>query len=155
MEAWGFPACRRPLGATRWVPQVHWDFTSERTDRWSGSRARIDDVAAIRKKGFDGTDLVKALLFSVLRVGLRTRAVPWGSACRQPAGRRSGLDRVPRLRHHGPHRPADALAAARTRTRCWSRRTTRAGKIVVLMGAVGKVKPEAEAAKGLGRSPSR
>src|SRR4029078_7894288 len=32
---------------------------------------RIDDAAAIRKAGFDGTELVKALLFSVFEGGLR------------------------------------------------------------------------------------
>ena len=32
---------------------------------------RIDDLPAIRKKGFDGTELVKALLFATFEGGLR------------------------------------------------------------------------------------
>ena len=42
-----------------------------RADHGAHPGARIDDVATIRKKGFDGTELVKALLFSVFEGGLR------------------------------------------------------------------------------------
>lgn len=54
------------------MPQVHWDFTTERVltmERVHG--IRIDNAAAIRKAGFDGVELVKALLFSVFEGGLR------------------------------------------------------------------------------------
>ena len=72
MDAWISHLQNSPLGRNIRVPQVHWEFTSERVltmERVSG--VRIDDVAAIRKKGFDGTELVKALLFSVFEGGLR------------------------------------------------------------------------------------
>ena len=61
-----------PLGKNIRVPQVYWDLTSERVltmERVQG--IRIDDALAIRKAGFDGTELVKALLFSLFEGGLR------------------------------------------------------------------------------------
>ncbi len=70
----GWRTCTPPRWArTSGWPQVYWDLTSERVltmERHPG-HPRIDDVAAIRKKGFDGTELVKALLFSVFEGGLR------------------------------------------------------------------------------------
>ena len=92
------------------MPEVHWDLTSERVltmERMHG--VRIDDVAAIRKQGFDGTELVKALLFATSRAGcgtacstatctpatcsLTTRAgscswtsASWAASTRAPAG---------------------------------------------------------------------
>ena len=72
METWVAGLKDSPLGANIKVPEVHWDLTSERVltmERVQG--VRIDDVAAIRKQGFDGTDLVKALLFSTFEGGLR------------------------------------------------------------------------------------
>ena len=72
MEAWVAHMHVSPLGKNIRVPQVYWDFTSERVltmERVQG--IRIDDAAAIRKAGFDGTELVKALLFSLFEGGLR------------------------------------------------------------------------------------
>nr|MDT0522487.1 AarF/UbiB family protein [Streptomyces sp. DSM 41633] len=72
MDAWVSHMHSSPLGENIRVPQVYWDLTSQRVltmERVTG--VRIDDVAAIRKKGFDGTDLVKALLFSVFEGGLK------------------------------------------------------------------------------------
>ena len=65
MEAWVSGLHGSPLGRNIKVPQVHWEFTSERVltmERVQG--VRIDDVKAIRAQGFDGTELVKALLFA-------------------------------------------------------------------------------------------
>src|SRR5271169_647869 len=72
MDAWVSHLHASPLGKNIRVPQVHWTFTTERVltmERIQG--IRIDDAAAIRKAGFDGTELVKALLFSVFEGGLR------------------------------------------------------------------------------------
>ena len=72
MDAWVAHMHASPLGSNIRVPQVYWDLTSERVltmERITG--VRIDDVAEIRKRGFDGTELVKALLFSVFEGGLR------------------------------------------------------------------------------------
>ena len=60
-----------PLGRNIKVPQAHWDFTSERVltmERVQGvHRRRRSDS----EEGSDGTELVKALLFSVFEGGLR------------------------------------------------------------------------------------
>src|SRR5882757_5590646 len=72
MDAWVSHMHASPLGKNIRVPQVYWDLTTEKVltmERIQG--VRIDDVAAIRKAGFDGTELVKALLFSVFEGGLR------------------------------------------------------------------------------------
>ena len=72
MDAWVSHLHASPLGRNIRVPQVHWDFTTDRVltmERVHG--IRIDDVAAIRKAGFDGVELVKALLFSLFEGGLR------------------------------------------------------------------------------------
>ena len=72
MDAWVSHLHASPLGKNIRVPQVYWDHTTEKVltmERVQG--IRIDDVAAIRKAGFDGTELVKALLFSLFEGGLR------------------------------------------------------------------------------------
>ncbi|MDT5168412.1 MAG: hypothetical protein QOD02_1739, partial [Mycobacterium sp.] len=72
MDAWVSHLHASPLGKNIRVPQVYWDYTTEKVltmERVQG--IRIDDVAAIRKAGFDGTELVKALLFSLFEGGLR------------------------------------------------------------------------------------
>ncbi|MUM31678.1 AarF/UbiB family protein, partial [Mycolicibacterium sp. CBMA 361] len=63
MDAWVAHMHSSPLGENIRVPQVYWDLTSERVltmERVEG--IRIDDAAAILKAGFDGEELVKALL---------------------------------------------------------------------------------------------
>src|SRR5947209_16297681 len=71
-EAWVSHLHTSPLGKNIRVPDVHWEFTTERVLTMERVRGiRIDDAAAIRKAGFDGTELVKALLFSVFEGGLR------------------------------------------------------------------------------------
>lgn len=72
MQTWVSHLHASPLGRNIKVPDVHWDFTSERVltmERVAG--LRIDDAPAIRKAGFDGVELVKALLFSTFEGGLR------------------------------------------------------------------------------------
>ncbi|TXI53813.1 MAG: AarF/ABC1/UbiB kinase family protein, partial [Mycolicibacter arupensis] len=72
MQTWVSHLHASPLGRNIKVPDVYWDFTSERVltmERVSG--LRIDDAPAIRKAGFDGVELVKALLFSTFEGGLR------------------------------------------------------------------------------------
>ena len=111
---------------------------------------RIDDVAAIRKAGFDGTELVKALLFSVFEGGLRHGLfhgdLHAGNLYVDAEGRIVFFD-------------FGIMGRIDPRTRWLLRELVyallvkkdhaAAGKIVVLMGAVGTVKPEAEAAKDL------
>ncbi len=128
MDAWVSHMHASPLGKNIRVPQVYWDLTSERVltmERVTG--VRIDNAAAIRKAGFDGTELVKALLFSVFEGGLRHGLfhgdLHAGNLYRRP--RRQ--DRVLRLRHHGPHRPTHALAAARTGVRAAGQEGPRRG----------------------------
>lgn len=125
MEAWVSGLHGSPLGRNIRVPQVHWEFTSERVltmERVHG--VRIDDVKEIRKKGFDGTELVKALLFSTFEGAFATAcstatctpatcwlttmaelcswtSESWAASTRAPAG-----------------------CCANSSTRCWSRRTT-------------------------------
>jgi predicted unusual protein kinase regulating ubiquinone biosynthesis (AarF/ABC1/UbiB family) len=151
METWVEHMNASPLGKNIRVPTVHWEYTTGRVltmERVHG--IRIDDAAAIRKAGFDGTELVKALLFSVFEGGLR-----------------HGL-------FHGDlhagnlHVDADGkivffdfgiMGKIDPRTRWLLRELVyallvkkdhaAAGKIVVLMGAVGTVKPEGQAAKDL------
>ena len=72
MEAWVSGLHGSPLGRNIKVPHVHWEFTSERVltmERVHG--VRIDDLPAIRSKGFDGVELVKALLFATCEFVLR------------------------------------------------------------------------------------
>ncbi|MGH3560266.1 MAG: ABC1 kinase family protein, partial [Mycobacterium sp.] len=72
MQTWVAHLHASPLGENIKVPDVHWDYTTERVltmERVHG--IRIDDAAAIRRAGFDGVELVKALLFSTFEGGLR------------------------------------------------------------------------------------
>jgi predicted unusual protein kinase regulating ubiquinone biosynthesis (AarF/ABC1/UbiB family) len=114
------------------------------------SGVRIDDVANIRKKGFDGTELVKALLFSVFEGGLRHGLfhgdLHAGNLLVDDEGRIVFLD-------------FGIMGRIDNRTRWLLRELVyallvkkdhaAAGKIVVLMGAVGTTKPEPQAAKDL------
>jgi ubiquinone biosynthesis protein len=151
MEAWVSGLHGSPLGRNIKVPQVHWEFTSERVltmERVHG--VRIDDVKAIRKKGFDGTELVKALLFSTFEGGLRHGLfhgdLHAGNLLVDDRGRIVFLD-------------FGIMGRIDPRTRWLLRELiyallvkkdhAAAGKIVVLLGAVGTVKPEAQAAKDL------
>ena len=151
MDAWVSHMHASPLGKNIRVPQVYWDLTSEKVltmERIQG--IRIDDVAAIRKAGFDGTELVKALLFSVFEGGLRHGLfhgdLHAGNLYVDPDGKIVFFD-------------FGIMGRIDPRTRWLLRELVyallvkkdhaAAGKIVVLMGAVGNVKPEAEAAKDL------
>ncbi|WP_396932413.1 ABC1 kinase family protein [Mycolicibacterium sp.] len=151
MEAWVSGLHGSPLGRNIRVPQVHWEFTSERVltmERVHG--VRIDDVKEIRKKGFDGTELVKALLFSTFEGGLRHGLfhgdLHAGNLLVDDEGRIVFLD-------------FGIMGRIDPRTRWLLRELVyallvkkdhaAAGKIVVLLGAVGTTKPEKEAAKDL------
>ncbi len=111
---------------------------------------RIDDVAAIRKAGFDGTELVKALLFSLFEGGLRHGLfhgdLHAGNLYVDDKGRIVFFDfgimgRIdPRTRW---------LLRELVHALLVKKDHAAAGKIVVLMGAVGTMRPEAEAAKDL------
>ena len=151
MDAWISHLRNSPLGRNIRVPDVHWEFTTEKVltmERVSG--VRIDDVANIRKKGFDGTELVKALLFSVFEGGLRHGLfhgdLHAGNLLVDEQGRIVFLD-------------FGIMGRIDNRTRWLLRELVyallvkkdhaAAGKIVVLMGAVGTTKPEPQAAKDL------
>lgn len=151
MEAWVSHLHSSPLGKNIKVPDVHWDFTTQRVltmERVHG--VRIDDVAAIRKQDFDGTELVKALLFSTFEGGLRHGLfhgdLHAGNLLVDEQGRIVFLD-------------FGIMGRIDPRTRWLLRELiyallvkkdhAAAGKIVVLLGAVGTVRPEAQAAKDL------
>ncbi|WP_292988329.1 AarF/ABC1/UbiB kinase family protein [Mycobacterium sp.] len=151
MEAWVSHLHASPLGKNIRVPQVYWDLTSEKVltmERVQGTR--IDDVAAIRKAGFDGTELVKALLFSLFEGGLRHGLfhgdLHAGNLYVDDKGRIVFFDfgimgRIdPRTRW---------LLRELVHALLVKKDHAAAGKIVVLMGAVGTMRPEAEAAKDL------
>jgi ubiquinone biosynthesis protein len=146
MDAWVSHMHGSPLGKNIRVPQVYWDYTTERVltmERVQG--IRIDDVAAIRKAGFDGTELVKALLFSLFEGGLR-HGLFHGNLYVDDQGRIVFFD-------------FGIMGRIDPRTRWLLRELVyallvkkdhaAAGKIVVLMGAVGTMRPEAQAAKDL------
>src|SRR5580693_3086323 len=151
MDAWISHLHTSPLGKNIRVPQVYWNFTTERVltmERVQG--IRIDNGAAIRKAGFDGTELVKALLFSVFEGGLRHGLfhgdLHAGNLYVDDQGRIVFFD-------------FGIMGRIDPRTRWLLRELVyallvkkdhaAAGKIVVLMGAVGTMKPEAQAAKDL------
>jgi ubiquinone biosynthesis protein len=151
MDAWVSHLHASPLGRNIRVPQVYWDFTSHRVltmERVNG--IRIDDAAAIRKAGFDGVELVKALLFSLFEGGLRHGLfhgdLHAGNLYVDDEGRIVFFD-------------FGIMGRIDPRTRWLLRELVyallvkkdhaAAGKIVVLMGAVGTIKPEAQAAKDL------
>jgi predicted unusual protein kinase regulating ubiquinone biosynthesis (AarF/ABC1/UbiB family) len=151
MEAWVSHLRASPLGRNIRVPDVHWDYVSERVltmERVQG--IRIDDTAAIRKAGFDGVELVKALLFSVfeggLRYGLFHGDLHAGNLYVDVAGRIVFFD-------FGIMGHVDPRTRWLLRELVYALLVTKdhaaAGKIVVLMGAVGTVKPEVQAAKDL------
>ena len=151
MEAWVSGLHGSPLGRNIKVPDVHWEFTSERVltmERVHG--VRIDDVKAIRTQGLDGTELVKALLFATFEGGLRHGLfhgdLHAGNLLVDDRGRIVFLD-------------FGIMGRIDPRTRWLLRELiyallvkkdhAAAGKIVVLLGAVGTIKPEAQAAKDL------
>ena len=151
MEAWVSGLHGSPLGRNIKVPDVHWEFTSERVltmERVHG--VRIDDVKAIRAQGFDGTELVKALLFATFEGGLRHGLfhgdLHAGNLLVDDQRRFVFLD-------------FGIMGRIDPRTRWLLRELiyallvkkdhAAAGKIVVLLGAVGTVRPEARAAKDL------
>jgi ubiquinone biosynthesis protein len=151
MDAWVSHMHASPLGKNIRVPQVYWDLTSEKVltmERLQG--IRIDDAAAIRKAGFDGTELVKALLFSVFEGGLRHGLfhgdLHAGNLYVDKDGKIVFFD-------------FGIMGRIDPRTRWLLRELVyallvkkdhaTAGKIVVMMGAVGNIKPEAQAAKDL------
>ena len=151
MDAWISHMHASPLGENIRVPQVYWDLTSQRVltmERVAG--IRIDDAAAIRKAGFDGTELVKALLFSVFEGGLRHGLfhgdLHAGNLYVDNDGKIVFFDfgimgRIdPRTRW---------LLRELVHALLVKKDHATAGKIVVMMGAVGTVKPEGEAAKDL------
>lgn len=151
MDAWFAHLGGSPLGRNIRVPQVHWAYTSARVltmERVQG--IRIDDAQAIRKAGFDGTDLVKALVFSLFEGGLRHGLfhgdLHAGNLAVDDDGRIVFFD-------------FGIMGRIDSRTRWLLRELlfallvkkdhAAAGKIVVLMGAVGNVKPEAQASADL------
>ena len=151
MEAWVSGLHGSPLGRNITVPQVHWELTSERVltmQRVHG--VRIDDVPTIRTKGFDGTELVKALLFATFEGGLRHGLfhgdLHAGNLLVDDDGKIVFLD-------------FGIMGRIDPRTRWLLRELVyallvkkdhaAAGKILVIMGAVGTVKPEAQAAEDL------
>src|SRR4051812_19802191 len=153
METWVEHMNASPLGKNIRVPDVYWEYTTSRVltmERVQG--IRIDDAKAIRKAGFDGTELVKALLFSVFEGGLRHGLfhgdLHAGNLFVDPDGRIVFFD-------------FGIMGRVDPRTRWLLRELVyallvkkdhaTAGKIVVMMGAVGNVKPEAQAAKDLER----
>lgn len=151
MEAWVAHLHASPLGRNIRVPEVHWNYTTERVltmERVHG--IRIDNVAELRKAGFDGVELVKALIFSLFEGGLRHGLfhgdLHAGNLYVDDQGRIVFFD-------------FGIMGRIDPRTRWLLRELVyallvkkdhaAAGKIVVLMGAVGTVKPEAEAARDL------
>src|SRR6202453_5092403 len=151
MDAWVSHLHASPLGKNIRVPQVYWDHTTEKVLTMERVQAiRIDDVAAIRKAGFDGTELVKALLFSTFEGGLRHGLfhgdLHAGNLLVDGLGRIVFLD-------------FGIMGRIDPRTRWLLRELVyallvkkdhaAAGKIVVLLGAVGTVKPVAQGAKDM------
>jgi len=151
MDAWISHLQASPLGKNIRVPQVYWDYTTTKVltmERVQG--IRIDDVAAIGEADFDGTELVKALLFSIFEGGLRHGLfhgdLHAGNLFVDDQGRIVFLD-------------FGIMGRIDPRTRWLLRELVyallvkkdhaAAGKIVVLMGAVGATKPEQQAAKDL------
>lgn len=151
MQTWVSHLHASPLGKNIKVADVHWEHTSERVltmERVHG--VRIDDAAAIKKQGFDGVELVKALLFATFEGGLRHGLfhgdLHAGNLFVDDHGRVIFLD-------------FGIMGRIDPRTRWLLRELVyallvkkdhaAAGKIVVLMGAVGTTKPETQAAEDL------
>ena len=151
MQTWVSHLHASPLGANIKVPKVYWDQTTERVltmERVHG--IRIDDAPAIRRAGFDGVELVKALLFATFEGGLRHGLfhgdLHAGNLLVDDRGRVVFLDfgivgRIdPRTRW---------LLRELVYALLVKKNHASAGKIVVLMGAVGTTKPEGQAAQDL------
>ena len=151
METWVEHMNASPLGKNIRVPKVYWEYTTSRVLTMEHVQGiRIDDAKSILKAGFDGTELVKALLFSVFEGGLRHGLfhgdLHAGNLYVDAEGKIVFLD-------------FGIMGRIDPRTRWLLRELVyallvkkdhaAAGKIVVLMGAVGTVKPEAQAAKDL------
>ncbi|MBV8966697.1 MAG: AarF/ABC1/UbiB kinase family protein [Mycobacteriaceae bacterium] len=151
METWVEHMNASPLGKNIRVPSVHWEYTTSRVltmERVHG--IRIDDAAAIRKAGFDGTELVKALLFSVFEGGLRHGLfhgdLHAGNLYVDADGKIVFFD-FGIMGHIDPR--TRWLLRELVYALLVKKDHAAAGKIVVLMGAVGTVKPEGQAAKDL------
>ncbi len=126
MEAWVSGLHGSPLGRNITVPQVHWEFTSERVL----TMERVHGRAHRRRRGHPQEGLRRhrageGAAVRHLRGRAAARPVPRRPARRQPARRR---------RRAGSCSSTSASWAASTRapagccaswsTRCWSRRTT-------------------------------
>jgi ubiquinone biosynthesis protein len=151
MEAWVSGLNGSPLGRNITVPRVHWEFSSERILTMQRVRGvRIDDLTAIRAQGFDGVELVRALLFATFEGGLRHGLfhgdLHAGNLLVDDEGRIVFLD-------------FGIMGHIDSRTRWLLRELVyallvkkdhaSAARILVLMGAVGKMKPEPQAARDL------
>jgi ubiquinone biosynthesis protein len=133
------------------VPKVYWEYTTSRVLTMEHVHGiRIDDAAAIRKAGFDGIELVKALLFSVFEGGLRHGLfhgdLHAGNLYVDADGKIVFLD-FGIMGHIDPR--TRWLLRELVYALLVKKDHASAGKIVVLMGAVGTTKPEAQAAKDL------
>ncbi len=151
METWVEHMNASPLGKNIRVPKVHWDYTTSKVLTMEQVHGiRIDDAAAIRKAGFDGTELVKALLFSVFEGGLRHGLfhgdLHAGNIFVDPDGKIVFLD-FGIMGHIDPR--TRWLLRELVYALLVKKDHAAAGKIVVLLGAVGTTKPESEAAKDL------
>jgi ubiquinone biosynthesis protein len=151
METWVEHMNASPLGKNIRVPKVYWEYTTPKVLTMERVRGiRIDNAAAIRKAGFDGVELVKALLFSVFEGGLRHGLfhgdLHAGNVYVDADGRIVFFDfgimgRIDRRTRWLLRELVYALLVKKDHAA--------AGKIVVLMGAVGTTKPEPQAAKDL------
>jgi predicted unusual protein kinase regulating ubiquinone biosynthesis (AarF/ABC1/UbiB family) len=151
MQTWVEHMNASPLGKNIRVPKVHWEYTTSKVltmERIDG--IRIDDAAALRKAGFDGVGLVKALLFSVFEGGLRHGLfhgdLHAGNLYVDADGRIVFLD-FGIMGHIDPR--TRWLLRELVYALLVKKDHAAAGRIVVLMGAVGTTKPEAQAAKDL------
>ncbi len=151
METWVEHMNASPLGKNIRVPKVYWEYTTSRVLTMEHVHGiRIDDAAAIRKAGFDGTELVKALLFSVFEGGLRHGLfhgdLHAGNLYVDADGKIVFLD-FGIMGHIDPR--TRWLLRELVHALLVKKDHAAAGKIVVMMGAVGNVKPEGQAAKDL------
>src|ERR1700738_1522155 len=144
MDAWVAHMHGSPMGKNIRVPQVYWDLTGQPVltmERVQG--ICIDAAAAIRKAGFDGTELVKALLFSLFEGGLRHGLfhgdLHAGNLYVDDNGKIVFFD-------FGIMGRIDPRTRWLLRELVYALLVTKdhaaAGKIVVLMGAVGRMTPE-------------
>ena len=151
METWVEHMNASPLGRNIRVPKVYWEFTTKRVLTMEHVHGiRIDDAAALRKAGFDGVELVKALLFSVFEGGLRHGLfhgdLHAGNLYVDADGKIVFFD-FGIMGHIDPR--TRWLLRELVYALLVKKDHAAAGKIVVLMGAVGTMKPEKQAAKDL------